>query len=76
MKQVLILFFSMSFGVIPKTYQIENSDELEFSDGLLSNTVIDIGSHFGFFSLLMLLILRVDFEKKILKEILIVCKTM
>ena len=42
MKQVLILFLSMSFGVIPKTYQIENSDELEFSDGLLSNTVIDI----------------------------------
>ena len=42
MKQVLILFLSMSFGVIPKTYQIENSNELEFSDGLLSNTVIDI----------------------------------
>ena len=42
MKQVLILFLSMSFGVIPKTYQIENSDELEFSDGLLSNTVIDL----------------------------------
>ena len=40
MKQVLILFLSMSL-MYSKNLQIENSDELEFSDGLLSNTVID-----------------------------------
>ena len=42
MIKAAILFISITFGVIPNTYQFGNLNESGLNDGLLSNTVIDI----------------------------------